>query len=1016
MKLLARIHLSGRLALVLAVLATVLAAKAESSHSNTDIDFSTAGYADGSLPHVPAVLRVVPSGADDTALIQQALDTLAARPLSAQGFRGALVLAPGRFRVRGQILMRASGVVLRGAGPDKTVVIADGVARRALIEVGATSAARTAEPIAVTKDVPAGARELHLSDVRGMKPGAEIVVTRPSTAEWVAAIGMTNLPGKFANLLQDWKPGSRNLSWDRTVVAVHTANNTVTLDAPITMALEKRWGGGTVAMTNANAPAERIGIEDLTLESSYDTSHPMDEDHAWIAVQMDNLRDGWVRNVVARHFVSSAVRVNQHARRITILDCQSLAPIAERAGYRRQSFVVNGQQVLVARCLGEEGMNDFAVGMLSAGPNVFFDCTARNALGASGAFESLAAGVLYEQVHVPDARLQLVEDLTRAQGAGWTAANSLIWNSSARTVDALGAPGAPNRVVESPEPLFAAQLKARTGMTLDSLLRVPGNSAEEDSRALPFHVAPVVPARVAPPHNFEIAGGRFVIDGRIGWGESQTEAWWKGDISPLTALTASGSSITRFMPGVTARGETEDLAEMAARLKSLGVLSLQVNPGLWYERRRDSHTMERRTTADVWAPFYESPWARSGKGTAWDGLSRYDLTRFNPWYFARHREFAQEAAKQGIVIFYDLYNTHNVLELGPHWMDYPWRPANNINNTGLPEPPPLRYEDRSDVGNEFFSTDYAPLRALHQAYIVHTLDELADQPNMIFGLAYQYAGPLSFQQFFLDTVAEWEHEHGKRVRVALTTSKATTDAIMADAERRRDVAVIDMRYWQYLPDGKLWAPQGGINRAFREQIMADFPGYMDLPPETTERQAYRSIREYHDRYPQVALMPMVNGGGILPVLMGGAASAAALRNHPPAQIMALSAQLGCMPTADAIPRDCAPASTERAQASDVVMERFVCQRLRQKLMRMEPRDRWTADAENTWTLATEDAGTVLVQSLAGARIELKHAVTVHSALWFNPRSGEERAARAEAGVASTFFTKPDATEWLLLIE
>jgi len=1040
---------------VFAVLATVLAAKAQSSNPSPDavaIDFSHAGYGAATpLPLVPAVLRVAPSGADDTVLLQQALNSVAARPLAANGFRGAVVLAVGRFHVNGQLVLSASGVVLRGAGVGQTTVLAEGNSRRALIAVGAPSAPQTAAPInIIVDDAAAGSLTLHLATVEGLKPGSSVVVTRPSTAEWVATIGMTNLPGKFANMLQDWKPGSRNLLWDRTVVAVDSAHNTITLDAPITMALEKRWGAGTVAVVQSNAPAERIGIENLTLESGHDAANPLDEEHAWIAIQIDNLRDGWVRNIVARHFVSSAVRIGNRARRITVLDCESLAPIAERAGYRRQSFVVNGQQVLVARCLGEEGMNDFASGMLAAGPNVFFDCTARNTLGASGAFESLAAGILYEQVHVPEARLQIMLDLTRAEGAGWTSVNSILWNSTAKTLDALGAPGSPNRVVESHQQLFATQLQHRTGLTLDALFAAGQRSDAADSTAPLFHAtaepaafaldpatrdcsgAPSIPASSAgmggkklsaspcridqPVHKVEIVGGRFVVDNRIAWGESETEAWWKGDLSPLTAATSSGSSITRFMPGVTARGETEDLAALALHLKEIGVLSIQVNPGLWYERRRDSHTMERRNTADVWAPFYESPWARSGQGIAWDGLSRYDLTRFNPWYFARHRAFAVEAAHQGIVVFYDLYNTHNVLELGPHWMDFPWRPANNINNTGLPEPPPLRYEDRNDVGNEFFSVSTPQLRALHRAYILHTLDELADQPNVIFGLAYQYAGPLSFQQFFLDTIAEWEQAHAKHVRVALTTSKATTDAILADPVRRQDVAVVDMRYWQYLPDGSLWAPEAGINRAFREQIMAQFPGRMDLPPETTEQLAYRSIREARSRYPQVALLPMVNGGGILPLLMAGAAAPSSLRNHPPAEIMALSAKVECSPTTDAIPRDCAPPSAARAEASDAVVQRLVCQHLATTLMRMEPRDGWTASPETTWTLATADASTVLIDSLSGVAVEIHHAVPVHVALWFNPRSGEERPAKLEPGSSNQIFTKPDATEWLLLIE
>src|ERR1039458_1256989 len=62
-------------------------------------DYSFAGYHSGgvALPTVPAQINVLPTGADDTAAIQQAIDTVSARPLDAKGFRGAVQLGPGVF-------------------------------------------------------------------------------------------------------------------------------------------------------------------------------------------------------------------------------------------------------------------------------------------------------------------------------------------------------------------------------------------------------------------------------------------------------------------------------------------------------------------------------------------------------------------------------------------------------------------------------------------------------------------------------------------------------------------------------------------------------------------------------------------------------------------------------------------------------------------------------------------------------------------------------------------------------
>lgn len=36
--------------------------------------------------------------------------------------------------------------------------------------------------------------------------------------------------------------------------------------------------------------------------------------------------------------------------------------------------------------------------------------------------------------------------------------------------------------------------------------------------------------------------------------------------------------------------------------------------GLWYERRRNDHERNMHADAEVWAPFNEMPYSRSGQG------------------------------------------------------------------------------------------------------------------------------------------------------------------------------------------------------------------------------------------------------------------------------------------------------------------------------------------------------------------------------------------------------------------
>ncbi len=962
-----------------------IACLASSAQAQTAIDFSYAGYGGGGvpLPTVGAVISVRPSGQDDGATLQQAIDSVSARPLSKDGFRGAIQLLAGRYRVQGHLEIRASGVALRGIGD--VVVVATGQSRRTLIEIGARADAATEAPVAIAGDVvPAGSLVLTVAHTETFHVGDRAVITRPSTVEWITALHMRGLPGTYANQRLDWAPGSRNLVWDRTIVQVDPAAKRVTLDAPITTALERRYGGGTIARIATGVT--HIGIENLTLESEAAAGRPMDEEHAWTAVAIDRVEDAWVRKVTARHFAGSAVRVGPRARRITIEDSRSEQPVSELAGYRRQGFLVEGQQVLVRDCFSEQGMNDFASGLLAGGPNVFLDSTTAGSLGPSGSFESWSSGVLYENVRVRGSEIRLTNDSSRAEGAGWTAANSVIWNSEGDKIEALGPEGAENIVKQSPEPLYETQLEKRLG-------RHPVADAPlADAARVPEFRGKVTAAAAKPVHAVEIVNGRFVVDGKTLWGGMVNDGWWRGHEVPASSLDVGGVALTRYVPGRTGPGLTEDLSALAARMVSDATPFYQSIPGLWYDRRRDEHSIISRPDGNVWAPFYEMPWARSGTGTASDGLSKFDLSKFNPWYFGRILEFGALSDREGLVLYHNLYNTHNVLEIPPHWIDYPWRPANNINNTGLPEPPPIQPGNQLHVGNEVYHVSQPVRRELHRAFILHSLDELGSLRNIFLCLGFQFAGPLAFQEFFHDTVAEWEARTGKTVRLELATSKDITDAILAAPSRARQVAVIDMRYWQYRPDGTLFAPLGGQNLAFREMIRKESPRNSDTPADTTPQQVYRQVREYHDRYPDKAIVAWNGGAGPIPVLMAGGAQA--IMQNP------------------------SGGHGQGRLLDRTTLDPFVREHLADVLMKMQPRDGVVENPDRNWCMADERRDSVLLYSLSGDSIRLHQALPkdAYSALWFDPRTGKTQplvgSVPHQAGDA---ITKPSSDAWLLLL-
>jgi len=1004
-----RIAAAGGLLLLAGVL--LLAA----APPNLPIDFSFCGYGGGGVPLPAAAARVVvvPSGGDDTDLLQQAIDHVGGLPAGADGIRGAVQLAPGEFRVGGQLRLRG-GVVLRGSvDPARpTVLIATGHDRRTLIEV-AGSEPQFADAIErkVTDDpAPAGTRTLPLDNVDGLAPGDGVAIRRPSTKEWISAIGMDQFTGHFKEFRLDWAPGSRDLVWNRVITAVDALHRTITVDAPITVALEVRYGGGTVRRVDRSRLARQVGIVYLNLVSEFDRANPRDEEHSWIAIAVDHAEDVWVRGIIVRHFVCSAVSVGSDARRITVDTCYNEKPVSEPGGYRRLSFFVNGQQVLVQRCYAEQGWDDFAAGMCAAGPNVFRDCEATAAIGDSGPFESWAAGTLYDNVRVDGAGIALANNSRRAQGAGWTAANSVLGHCLANPIDVASPHGAENRAVANldassppgaenyantelylgPGSLYDVQLAARIGPAAMQALERCELGSSEAQRFVPAAVPDR--AKPLPIKPLALARGRFVIDGRALWGGVRATAWWKGQVSPALARTL-GVSLTRFVPGRTGPGLTEDLAALARDLVQSGTVAFQDWPGLWYDRRRDDHTLDARTDAAVWAPFYEMPWARSGQGTANDGLSKYDLTKFNPWYFDRLREFAQSCDETGLIFIHNFYNTHNVLETGAHWVDFPWRPANCINDTGLPEPAFDADGHSVHIANTFFDASDPRRRELHRAYILHGLDVLKGHPNVVHGLAFQYAGPLAFQQFFLDTVAEWEKANGQTVRLAITTSQDTTDAILADPVRGPMISVIDLRYWQYLPDGTLYAPRGGQNLAFREMSTQRFGKEGgDTAPPTTPEQVYRQVREYRDRYPDRAIMAWHGGCGPIPVLMAG--GALALVSNP------------------------ASGQTAGGPRDDDAFNAFVNQHLAAILPSMDPVDGLVAEGGHTWCL-TDRKTTWLIDSLSGESFMVRPDVPVDACrgLWFDPRTGQTTAATLPArGEGGNDIHKPSAAAWLLLLQ
>jgi hypothetical protein len=806
-------------------------------HGNRVPDFSTCGCfgGDRQIPDAPVRVVVSPIVGDETARIQKAIDYVGSLPPDSNGVRGAVLLLKGCHEISGGLQITNSGVVLRGQGADTngTILVAAGIDRRTLIRIcGQNNFSSSINPNwQIASDyVPVGATSFHLKDASGLKIGDQIDIVRPSTKEWIDALGMTEFGGGLNDWRLVWKPGSRDLTWDRVVQKVD--GNLVTIDAPITTTIETIFGGGRIQTYSWPGRIQNVGVENLRLESAFDAQNPKDENHSWFAITMENAANVWVRQVTFEHFAGSSVAIYESCKRVTVADCRSLAPVSEDGGWRRNTFFTMGQQTLFLRCFAEHGRHDFSVGHCAAGPNAFVRCDAILPTADSGAIESWASGTLFDNVRIDGNGLSLINRGADGEGAGWSAANSVLWNCVSAKTSCENPPGAQNWVFgswgefegngvwrnsnssEKPDSLFAAQLADRRGnAAADELFAVATISTNSQNAKSVDEIPDAEFKTQNAKSKISVTNGWLVCDGKLLLGGTQPVNWWKGNLLPGDAKNY-GVNLTRFAPGRIGAGLTDDLNEVADEMISENRVALDHHYGLWYDRRREDHERGRRMTGDVWPPFYEQPFPRSGQGMAWDGLSKYDLTKFNLWYWSRLEQFAEICDERGLVLFNENYFQHNILEDGAHWVDCPWRSANNINDTGFREPP-FEIEKRTVMADQFYDVTNPVRRKLHAGFIRQNLENFTNDANVVQFTSGEFTGPLAFEQFWLDTIGDWENETKNHPLIALAATKDVQDAILADAKRAAVVDVICFRYW-WQTDKGLFAPEGGQNQSPRQ--------------------------------------------------------------------------------------------------------------------------------------------------------------------------------------------------------
>lgn len=391
-------------------------------------DFSRVGFESGEkeIPDIQAVEILEAKTGDNREQIQNAVDRIAKLNPDKNGFRGALLLKKGVYKVDGTIFIRSSGIVIKGEGSAEngTVIIETATKQRDLFKFSGRGSIKLQESTKTRIDenfVPVGRKYILLSDVQSFQVGDSVLIYRPATDNWIHDLKMDQIVEREGT--RQWSAGGYHFYFERIITGIE--GNRVYLDNPVVMEMENKYGGGFLMKYSFSGRIQHCGIENLLLESTYKSE--TDEEHGWYGVTFSKVCHSWVRNVVARYFGQGCVSIEPGSRNISVLDSKSLDAKSQITGGRRYSFSCNGQLNLFKNCYSTYGRHDYVTGARICGPNVYQNCITRNAQADIGPHHRWAMGTLYDNID-SDGQINVQDRGRMGTGHGWAGVTQVLWN------------------------------------------------------------------------------------------------------------------------------------------------------------------------------------------------------------------------------------------------------------------------------------------------------------------------------------------------------------------------------------------------------------------------------------------------------------------------------------------------------------------------------------------------------------------------------------------------------------
>lgn len=391
-------------------------------------DFSCVGYASGEreIPDIEPAEILKPLTGDNRELIQNAIDKIAKLKPGSNGFRGALLLKKGIYNVNGTINIHSTGIVIKGEGSDEngTIVRETATKKCDLFKFSGKGSINQLESTKtkINEDfIPVGRKYFELTDVKSFRIGDSVLIYRPATENWIHDLKMDQIVEREGT--KQWDAKGYHFYFERVITGI--TGNKVYLDNPVVMEMENKYGGGYLMKYSFYGRIQNCGIENLLLESTY--KNETDEEHGWYAISFSKVSQSWVRNVVSRYFGEGCVSIGSGSRNISVLNSKSLDAKSQITGGRRYSFACNGQLNLFKNCYSTYGRHDYVTGSRICGPNVYQNCTTRNAQADIGPHQRWAMGTLYDNID-SDGQINVQDRGRMGTGHGWAGVTQVVWN------------------------------------------------------------------------------------------------------------------------------------------------------------------------------------------------------------------------------------------------------------------------------------------------------------------------------------------------------------------------------------------------------------------------------------------------------------------------------------------------------------------------------------------------------------------------------------------------------------